>query len=330
MSSPSSATKPSLRPCAATVCAEMGEVQVPKGATVDTVVGQAVKACPTGYRFLELFFFGTFAPASRASERPMAIACLRLVTRRPERPLFNVPRLRSCIARSTFSAAFFPYLAIHPPVGGDAYACSMPDWRGTSLTAISNDPPGFDVARDAADGEARQIAQALGKLDEAMGVSEAADQAERDANRARALAAAAGDQLEEAREVHVRVQIERGSDVGFRDPLRRLPRARVAEAARTQRDPLRAGHLFDPPVIEQVPFGIVEVHRNRAAARFGRDRPVDARHVMAIAVLQVHQTLQQPGGQTADTRTDHVHPDRPQVTQPDVDRRNREVVQGAV
>src|SRR5262245_27979114 len=59
------------------------------------------------------FFLGTFAPARRASDSPIAIACLRLLTVRPDRPLFNVPRLRSCIARSTFSDAFFEYLAIH-------------------------------------------------------------------------------------------------------------------------------------------------------------------------------------------------------------------------
>jgi hypothetical protein len=55
---------------------------------------------------------GTFAPASRASESPIAIACFLLVTFLPERPLFKVPCLRSCIARSTFSLAFLPYLAI--------------------------------------------------------------------------------------------------------------------------------------------------------------------------------------------------------------------------
>jgi len=44
------------------------------------------------------FFFGTLAPDLRASERPIAIACLRLVTFFPDRPLFNVPFLRSCIA----------------------------------------------------------------------------------------------------------------------------------------------------------------------------------------------------------------------------------------
>jgi hypothetical protein len=54
-------------------------------------------------------FFGTFAPAALASERPIAIACLRLVTFRPERPLFNVPALRFFIARSTLADAFFEY-----------------------------------------------------------------------------------------------------------------------------------------------------------------------------------------------------------------------------
>jgi len=56
-----------------------------------------------------LRFFGTFARAARASESPMAIACLRLVTLRPERPLLNVPALRSFIARPTLADAFFEY-----------------------------------------------------------------------------------------------------------------------------------------------------------------------------------------------------------------------------
>jgi hypothetical protein len=54
-------------------------------------------------------FFGTFAPAARASESPIAIACLRLLTLRPERPLFSVPALRFFIARPTLAAAFFAY-----------------------------------------------------------------------------------------------------------------------------------------------------------------------------------------------------------------------------
>lgn len=41
----------------------------------------------------------------------MAIACLRLVTRRPD-PLFSVPRLRRCIADFTRFCADLPYLAI--------------------------------------------------------------------------------------------------------------------------------------------------------------------------------------------------------------------------
>jgi hypothetical protein len=54
-------------------------------------------------------------PARRASDKPIAIACLRLVTLRPELPLRNVPALRSCIARFTFDCAFFPYLAMTTP-----------------------------------------------------------------------------------------------------------------------------------------------------------------------------------------------------------------------
>src|SRR5437667_7240330 len=62
--------------------------------------------CPTPHQD---FFLGTFAPALRASDRPIAIACLRLLTVLPDRPLFSVPCLRSCIARFTFADAFLPY-----------------------------------------------------------------------------------------------------------------------------------------------------------------------------------------------------------------------------
>src|SRR3954463_295633 len=56
---------------------------------------------------------GTLAPACRASLRPIAMACFRLVTLLPDRPDFSVPRLRSCIARLTLLCAFLPYFAIH-------------------------------------------------------------------------------------------------------------------------------------------------------------------------------------------------------------------------
>ena len=68
------------------------------------------------YFFLEEdFFFGTLPPAFLASDSPIAIACFLLVTFLPE-PLLSVPCFFSCIAFSTLSEAFFPYLAIplHP------------------------------------------------------------------------------------------------------------------------------------------------------------------------------------------------------------------------
>jgi hypothetical protein len=47
-------------------------------------------------------------PARRASESPIAIACLRLVTFLPEPPERSRPRFISCIARSTLLEAFAP------------------------------------------------------------------------------------------------------------------------------------------------------------------------------------------------------------------------------
>jgi len=51
------------------------------------------------------------APFSLASFKPMAIACLRLVTLRPE-PLFSVPRLRRRIADFAVFDAPLPYFAM--------------------------------------------------------------------------------------------------------------------------------------------------------------------------------------------------------------------------
>jgi alpha-glucosidase len=59
-----------------------------------------------------VFFFGTFAPALRASDKPIAIACLRLVTFLPEPPLRRVPFFFSRITFFTLSCAFLEYFAI--------------------------------------------------------------------------------------------------------------------------------------------------------------------------------------------------------------------------
>jgi hypothetical protein len=62
------------------------------------------------YKAHYFFLLGTFFPARRASDRPIAMACFLLFTFRPLPPLFRVPRLRSCIARFTFFDAAFEYL----------------------------------------------------------------------------------------------------------------------------------------------------------------------------------------------------------------------------
>src|SRR5688500_14072700 len=61
------------------------------------------------------FFGGTLAPLRRALDSPIAMACLRLFTFLPDRPLFSFPRFRSRIAVFTSADAFFPYFAMLPP-----------------------------------------------------------------------------------------------------------------------------------------------------------------------------------------------------------------------
>src|ERR1700758_928934 len=57
------------------------------------------------------FFLGTLAPFLRASERPIAIACLRLFTvpPLPWRPDLRVPCFLRRIALATLFCAPFPY-----------------------------------------------------------------------------------------------------------------------------------------------------------------------------------------------------------------------------
>jgi hypothetical protein len=60
------------------------------------------------------FFRGTLAPFLRASERPIAMACLRLFTVPPLPPFpdLSVPRFFRCIALLTLLLAAFPYLRL--------------------------------------------------------------------------------------------------------------------------------------------------------------------------------------------------------------------------
>jgi hypothetical protein len=66
------------------------------------------------YFFFELDFFfgGTFAPFSRASDNPIAIACLRLLTLPPLPPFpeRSVPLFLRRMALSTLLLAALPYL----------------------------------------------------------------------------------------------------------------------------------------------------------------------------------------------------------------------------
>jgi hypothetical protein len=64
---------------------------------------------------------GTFAPLRRASERPMAIACLRLLTFLPDLPDLRVPSFISWTARFTVCEAFGPYFLPRDLLGMAAF-----------------------------------------------------------------------------------------------------------------------------------------------------------------------------------------------------------------
>jgi hypothetical protein len=85
-------------------------------------------------RFAPVRLLGTLAPFSRASESPMAIACLRLLTAPPLPPLprFSVPLLRRRIVLSTLLPAAFPYL--RPPLFFVAIPCTPIEGSGMDVS----------------------------------------------------------------------------------------------------------------------------------------------------------------------------------------------------
>src|SRR5208337_401363 len=58
------------------------------------------------------FLAGTFFPALRASDSPIAMACFLLVTFLPLRPLFNFPCFIARVSRSTLFPAAGEYLRV--------------------------------------------------------------------------------------------------------------------------------------------------------------------------------------------------------------------------
>lgn len=88
----------------------IGEAEIPAS---PGSVSTAVAAGSIG-AFHAAFFFGTLAPFLRASESPIAMACLRLFTVPPRPPLpdLSVPLFSRCIALFTALPAAFPYLRL--------------------------------------------------------------------------------------------------------------------------------------------------------------------------------------------------------------------------
>jgi hypothetical protein len=100
------------RPSGKASSANQGCSKLPRSEHVIAIAKCGTGAASRYFFFDEDFLRGTLAPARRAWDNPMAIACFRLFTFLPDRPLFRVPFFRSRIAFSTFSDAFLLYFAI--------------------------------------------------------------------------------------------------------------------------------------------------------------------------------------------------------------------------
>src|SRR5262245_9434424 len=88
------------------------------------------------------FLAGTLAPARRASERPIAMACSRLLPFLPERPDLRVPAFRSRIAFSTLAEAFLPYArAMREILAGPTRAAISKELSSRHHRKVATHPP---------------------------------------------------------------------------------------------------------------------------------------------------------------------------------------------
>ena len=96
------------------VCTRVGELLVQSSCSLPPRELENTFCVPGAQTaYLEgLLFLGTLPPCLRALERPMAIACLGLVTFFPDLPLLSFPCLYSCIDFLTSCFDFVPYFAM--------------------------------------------------------------------------------------------------------------------------------------------------------------------------------------------------------------------------
>jgi len=122
---------------------------------------------------------------------------------------------------------------------------------------------------------------------------------------------------------------ERAHDVRPQ-PVRHFARARVAEAAGADGNPLVIRQLFDPPVIHRPAVPIIESHGDRAAPGRQVARAVNLHQRPAGVVPERGQRVDEPSREAHHALVDQVHPHGRQVAQSHLDGRDVEIVDRAV
>jgi hypothetical protein len=109
-----------------------------------------------------------------------------------------------------------------------------------------------------------------------------------------------------------------------------LAGARVAEAARAQRDLVVGGHAVDVALVHDAAVRVQEVERDRGPAPLPRARAVERRRGRAVAVAQRREPVEQPRTEGVDAGVDRVDADAVEKAEADLDGRQVEVIERAV
>src|SRR3990170_3430249 len=174
----------------------------------------------------------------------------------------------------------------------------------------------------------RSPAETPGELEEGVHVGEVAGEADRHPYGPGALAV---DAAAEVVVLHVTTGVlEAGDDLVPREAEGQLAGARVAEAARTERDLPARRFALDACVVDDVAARVVEVHSEGAAALAYRPRTVEPHRGLAVPVPHGQQPVDHPAGEAAHALVNDVPAGRLEHVEAELDGGNHVVVQRAV
>lgn len=149
------------------------------------------------------------------------------------------------------------------------------------------------------------VQERLGKVHKPVDVSEVRDQAERDPYCPATLPF-------------------------FREVESGFTRARIAEAARAERDVVGVGSPLDHPLINERATRVQEIEGNRPSAHLYVMWAIDLYYWLPIAMMQRQERIEQPFGQAHDPLVDRLHAKVQEMVEADLHRWETEIVDRSI